>query len=248
MGTMGRVRNIGRAGTQRSRTEARGVRLLAVVGVLVSVALAATAPSVLGAAKHHQTKRYLKCDAVLPVGQIKTAIARDTGIGPKVTSMPVSTSKYSAWADGPGGLRGANIHTSGCLYDWTYKGNAAAYNPDLAAAAGNVPNIIVLVGSSNVTLSEWHNIKATEAREPGTDTDAIADYPYQRQRTVNLRDKSKAFVESFVYSAPPGNRYTTYYGLYVYSKHHNLMTFWGWPLSLTAEENVVKGLLASNRL
>jgi hypothetical protein len=247
MGTMGPVRNIGRARRQRSRPGPRGLRLLAVVGLLVSIALAAAAPNVLGAAKHHKTKRYLKCDAVLPVGEIKTAIASHTGIGPKVTSLPVSTSKYSDWGDGPGGLRGANIHSSGCFYDWTYKGNAAAYNPDLAAAQGNVPNIIVLVGSLNVTLSEWRNIKATEAREPGTDTDPIADYPYQRQRTINLRDKSKAFVESFVEDAPPGNRYTTYYGLYVYSKHHNLLTFWGWPLSLTAEESIVKGLLTSNR-
>jgi hypothetical protein len=247
MGTMGRVRNTGPAGSQRSRHETRGRRLLAVVGLLVAIALAATAPSVLGATNHHKTKRYLSCAVVLPVGQIKTAIVRDTGIGPKVTALPPSTSRYSSWADGPGGLRGANIHTSGCFYDWTYKGNAAAYNPDLAGAEGNVPNIIVLVGSQNVTLSEWRNIKAAEARAPGTDTDAIADYPYKRQRTVNLRDKSKAFVESFVEDAPPGNRYTTYYGLYVYSKHHNLLTFWGWPLSLTAEENVVKGLLASNR-
>jgi hypothetical protein len=247
MGTMGRVRNMGRAGSRQSRTEPAGLRLLAVVGLLVSIALAAAAPSVLGATQHRTTKRYLKCDAVLPGGQIKTAIVRDTGIGPKVTSLPPSTSKYSAWADGPGGLRGANIHTSTCFYDWTYKGNASTYNPDLAGAAGNVPNIIVLVGSENVTLSEWHNIKAAEARAPGTDTDAIADYPYNRQRTVNLRDKSKAFVESFDEAAPPGNKYTTYYGLYVLSKHHNLLTFWGWPLSLTAEENLVKGLLASNR-
>jgi len=202
---------------------------------------------VLGATNHHKAKRYLSCDAVLPVGQIKTAIVRETGIGPKVTSLPVSTSKYSDWADGPGGLRGANIHTSGCFYDWTYKGNAAAYNPDLAGAGGNVPNIIVLVGSPNVTPSEWHNIKAAEAKEPGTDTDPIADYPYQRQRTINLGDKSEAFVESFVEDAPPGNRYTTYYGLYVYSKHHDLLTFWGWPLSVTAEESIVKQLLASNR-
>jgi hypothetical protein len=245
--TIGRVRNVGPARSQRSRPQTRGPRLLAVVGVLVSIALAAIAPSVLGAPKHSRSKRYLSCDVVLPVDQIKTAIVRETGIGPKVTSLPVSTSKYSDWADGPGGLRGANIHTSGCFYDWTYKGNAAAYNPDLAGAGGNVPNIIVLVGSPNVTLSEWRNIKAAEAKEPGTDTDPIADYPYQPQRTIHLGDKSKAFVESFVEDAPPGNRYTTYYGLYVYSKHHDLLTFWGWPLSLTAEENIVKQLLASNR-
>jgi hypothetical protein len=247
MGTMGRVRNTGPAGSQRSRPDTRGLRLLAVVGLLVSIVLAALAPGVLGATEHHNTKRYLSCDAVLPVGQIKTAIVRETGIGPKVTSLPVSTSKFSDWADGPGGLRGANIHTSGCFYDWTYKGNAATYNPDLAGAGGNVPNIIVLVGSPNVALSEWHNIKAAEAAEPGTDTDPIADYPYQPQRTINLGDKSKAFVESFVEDAPPSNRYTTYYGLYVYSKHHDLLTFWGWPLSLTAEESIVKQLLASNR-
>ncbi len=247
MGTMGRVRNIGSAESQRSRPETRGLRLLAVVGLLVSIALAATASSVLGATKHSKTKRYLSCDVVLPLGQIKTAIVRETGIGPEVTSLPVSTSKYSEWADGPGGLRGAHIHTSGCFYDWTYKGNAAAYNPDLAGAEGNVPNIIVWVGSPNVTLSEWHNIKAAEAKEPGTETDAIADYPYLPQRTIHLGDKSKAFVESFVEDAPPGNRYTTYYGLYVYSKHHDLVTFWGWPLSLAAEENIVKHLLAANR-
>lgn len=161
------------------------------------------------------------------MGQIKTAIVNETGIGPEVTSLPVSTSKYSAWADGPGGVRGANINTSSCFYDWKYKGNAAAYNPELAGAQGNVPNIIVLVGSSNVTLSEWRNIKAAEAKGPGTDTDAIADYPYQRQRTINLGAKSKAFVESFVEDAPPGNQYTTYYGLYVYSKRHDLLTFLG---------------------
>ena len=161
------------------------------------------------------------------MGQIKTAIVNETGIGPEVTSLPVSTSKYSAWADGPGGVRGANINTSSCFYDWKYKGNAAAYNPELAGAQGNVPNIIVLVGSSNVTLSEWRNIKAAEAKGPGPDTDAIADYPYQRQRTINLGAKSKAFVESFVEDAPPGNQYTTYYGLYVYSKRHDLLTFLG---------------------
>ena len=111
----------------------------------------------------------------------------------------------------------------------------------------NVPNIIVWVGSPSVTPSEWHNIKAAEAKEPGTTTDAIADYPYQPQRTINLGDKSKAFVESFVEDAPPGNRYTTYYGLYVYSKHHDLLTFWGWPLSLTGEETIAKHLLTSNR-
>jgi hypothetical protein len=247
MGTMRRVRNIGPAGSQRSRPETRGLRLLAVVALLGLLALIATAPSVLGATKHHNAKRFLKCDVVLPVDQIKTAIVRETGIGPKVTSLPVSTSKYSAWADGPGGLRGANIHTSGCFYDWTYKGNAAAYNPDLTAAGGNVPNIIVWVGSPNVTLREWDNIKAAEAKAPGTDTDAIADYPYQPQRAIALGDKSKAFVESFVEDAPPGNRYTTYYGLYVYSKHHDLLTFWGWPLSLAAEESIVKHQLVANR-
>jgi hypothetical protein len=247
MGMTGRVRNIGPARNPRSRAKTRGLRRRAVVAVLVLIALAAIAPNVLGATTHHKTKRYLSCDAVLPVGQIKTAIVRDTGIGPTVTSLPVSTSKYSDWADGPGGLRGANIHTSSCFYDWTYKGNAAAYNPDLAGAGGNVPNIIVLVGSPSVTLNEWHNVKAAERDEPGTTTDAIADYPYQPQRTINLGDKSQAFVESFVEDAPPGNRYTTYYGLYVYSKHHDLLTFWGWPLSLTAEENIVKQLLTSNR-
>ena len=225
MGMMGRVRNIGPALSQRSRSEPRRLWLLAVVGLVVSIALAAAAPSVLGATKHQKTKRYLSCDAVLPVGQIKTAIVGETGIGPEVTALPVSTSKCSDWADGPGGLRGANIHTSGCFYDWTYKGNAAAYNPDLSGAGGNVPNIIVLVGSPSVTLSEWRNIKAAEAKEPGTDTDPIADYPYQRQRTINLGAKSKAFVESFVEDAPPGNQYTTYYGLYVYSKRHDLLTF-----------------------
>jgi hypothetical protein len=247
MGTMRRVRNIGPAGSHPPNPETRGLRLLAVVALLVSIALVAMAPSVLGATKHHNAKRYLSCDVVLPVDQIKTAIVRDTGIGPKVTALPVSTSKYSEWADGAGGLRGANIHTSGCFYDWTSKGNAAAYNPELTAAGGNVPNIIVWVGSPNVTLSEWNNIEATEAKAPGTDTDAIADYPYQPQRRIVLGDHSKAFVESFVESAPTGNRYATYYGLYVYSKHHDLLTFWGWPLSLTAEESIVKHQLAANR-
>jgi hypothetical protein len=204
------------------------------------------APSVLGATKHRKVTRYLSCGAVLPVGQIKTAITGETGIGPKVTSLPESTSKYSEWADGPGGRLGAHIHTSGCFYDWTSQGNAAAYNPELAGAGGNVPNIIVWVGSPNVTLSEWHNIKAAEANEPGTLTDAVADYPYQPQRTINLGDKSRAFEESFVEDALPGNRYTTYYGLYVYSKHHDLLTFWGWPLSLKGEENIARHLLAAN--
>jgi hypothetical protein len=247
MGTMGRVRSAGSTGSHRSRSKNRGLRLLLIVGVLVSIAFAADAPSVLGASKDHKAKKYLSCDGVLPEGMITTAITRDTGIGPEVTPNPVSTSKYSAWADGPGGLRGANIHTSTCFYDWTYKGNAAAYNPDLTAAEGNVPNIIVLVGSPKVTLHEWRNIKAAEAAAPGTDTDAIADYPYNPQRTLHLGDKSKAFVESFVEDAPPGNKYTTYYGLYVYSKHHDLLTFWGWPLSLAAEENIVKHQLAANK-
>lgn len=231
-----------------SRFVKRGLLLLPLIGVLVSIVLGATAASVLGATQHHKAKRYLSCDAVLPVDQIKKAISRETGIGPKVTALPVSTSKYSEWADGPGGLRGANIHTSGCFYDWTDKGNAAAYNPDLADDEGNVPNIIVWVGSPKVTLDEWHNIKAAEAATPGTETDAIADYPYNPQRTVHLGDKSKSFVESFVEDAPPGNKFTTYYGLYVYSKHHDLLTFWGWPLSLSAEENIVKGLLAADKL
>lgn len=244
---MGRVRSVGSATSHRSRSKNRGLPLLLLVGVLVSIALAATAPSVLGATSHHKAKKYLSCDGVLPLEKIKAAITNETGIGPEVTANPVSTSKYSAWGDGAGGLRGANIHTSTCFYDWTYKGNAATYNPELTADEGNVPNIIVFVGSPKVTLSEWRNIKATEAQDPGTDTDAIADYPYNPQRTVHLGDKSKAFVESFVEDAPPGNKYTTYYGLYVYSKHHDLLTFWGWPLSLSAEEAIVKGLLAANR-
>jgi hypothetical protein len=247
MGTMGRVRKMLSERGRRSRFEPGGLRLPAVVALLASIVLVATASSVLGATKRHSAKQYLKCDVVLPADQIKTAIVRDTGIGPKVTALPVSTSKYSQWADGPGGLRGRNIHSSGCFYDWTSTGNAAAYNPELTAAGGNVPNIIVWVGSPNVTLSEWNNIKAAEAKAPGTDTDAIADYPYQPQRTLHLGDKSKAFVESFVEDAPAGNRYTTYYGIYVYSKHHDLLTFWGWPLSLAAEESLVEHQLAANR-
>jgi hypothetical protein len=247
MGTMGRVRKAVSPGSHRSRSKSRGLRLLLIVGALVSIAFAADAPSVLGASKDHKAKKYLSCDSVLPGSKIEAAITNETGIGPQVTALPVSTSKYSEWADAPGGLRGAHIHTSGCFYDWTYKGNAAAYNPDLADDEGNVPNIIVWVGSPKVTLDEWHNIKAAEAEMPGTDTDAVADYPYNPQRTLHLGDKSKAFVESFVEDAPPGNKYTTYYGLYVYSKHHDLLTFWGWPLSLSREETIAKGLLAANK-
>ena len=106
--------------------------------------------------------------------------------------------------------------------------------------------------SSGLGLRASRPASGTTSRLPRrksreTTTDAIADYPYQPQRTINLGDKSKAFVESFVEDAPPGNRYTTYYGLYVYSKHHDLLTFWGWPLSLTGEETIAKHLLTSNR-
>jgi hypothetical protein len=213
-----------------------GAVALAALGLVAQATTAASA----------SRPKHLKCDLVLPFSTVTHEILIDTGIAPQVTLKAPFATKFSEWPDGPTGLRGANIYSSGCYDDWTNAmGNASAYDADLNSP-DTAPNMIVWVGSG-ATRAEFRNIRAEEAKAPGTDTDAVSGVPYNAQRNVSLGDHSQGFVESFNLAGPTGNKYPTDYGLYVLSKHHNLITFWGWPLSLPQEEKLVQSALASNK-
>ncbi len=230
---------------RRARSHLR----IAVIVACAAIAVAVASSGAVAASAHRKPAHDLVCSKVLPAGEIESAIRTETGIAPEVKPIPVYTSKYSEWADAPNGLRGPKIPTSGCFTDWSPgDGNASTYDPDVNGSTFLGPNLIVWVGT-NATPREWNNIEANEQQEPGTATDAIADYSFNPQRRLSLGDGSKGFIVSFTLPAPDKNPYnTTDYGLYVYSKHHNLLTFWAWPLSLKGEEQIVGKLLSHNVL
>lgn len=179
----------------------------------------------------------------------ESALLQAMGGSPDLHAVPVSRSKYSLWADGPGDLRGGHIPYTSCFYDWTYTtpGSLPAGDPDPDTTNTEflAPNVYVDVGAG-VSSREWGYIKANEASDPGGAGDDCSGCAYDPQRSVSLGAGTKAFIESFAVPAPastPPAADATCYMLYVLTKHHNLLDISVWPATLAKQEALVESVL-----
>lgn len=220
-------------------------RLFPAVTLIATLTTLVNSPSV-DAAPHSSIP---SCSAIISKGALISAM----GVDADLRTVPMSGSIFSPWADGAGGLRGANITHTDCAYDWSYSTPGSLPtgdpDPDTTSTEFLAPNTFVLVGA-HVTAQEWHYIKTNEAQEPGGSTDACSSCAYAPQQSVSFGKGTQGFIESFAVPAPattPPSPDATCYMLYVWTEHHNLLEITVWPAPLEKQKALVEGVLGKYR-
>jgi hypothetical protein len=223
----------------------RGAALLRLATVAGAVLLATGATA---DGKQKKRPKPPACSTVAPLGTIDQSVQESTGTAPDLTAAPVGKTKFSLWADGAGGLRGRDIPSTYCAYNWVYPGGGTPPgDPDPNASSLNLSDPLAVYVGSGVTESEWKNIRVSQASEPGTRTDEChGACDYQPLQSVHIG--GQAFVLPYNETAgsdyPSSAPWAEGYELYILTKHHNILQIDGWPMSLASEEALANRILS----